>query len=75
MKPEFVDNRHGNTMLAALRGHLCWLAETYVRPVELPIASGYFNPEGFGTLADLLERLPRIRLLLGAEPTPPRARQ
>jgi hypothetical protein len=74
MKPEFVDNRNGNTLVAALRGHLDWLATTYARPIELAIASGYFNPEGFGLLADRLERLPRVRLLLGAEPTPPPAR-
>lgn len=59
---------------AALRGHLGWLAQTYARPVELSIASGYFNPEGFGLLADELQRLPRMRLLCGAEPTPPSAR-
>ena len=46
MKPEFVDNRNGNTLVAALRGHLDWLASTYARPIELAIASGYFNPEG-----------------------------
>ncbi len=74
MKPEFVDNRDGNTLVAALRGHLDWLAATYAQPVELSIASGYFNPEGFGLLADQLERLPQFRLLLGAEPTPPPAR-
>ncbi len=74
MKPEFVDNRDGNTLVEALRGHLDWLAETYARPVELSIASGYFNPEGFGLLADRLESLPRVRLLLGAEPTPPPVR-
>ena len=65
MKPEFVDNRNGNTLVAALRGHLDWLANTYARPIELAIASGYFNPEGFGLLADRLERLPKVRLLLG----------
>lgn len=74
MKPEFVDNRDGNTLVEALRGHLDWLAETYAQPVELSIASGYFNPGGFGLLADQLERLPQVRLLLGAEPTPPPAR-
>ncbi|MHB0961122.1 MAG: helicase-related protein [Pirellulaceae bacterium] len=74
MKPEFVDNRNGNTLVAALRGHLDWLANTYTQPIELAIASGYFNPEGFGLLADRLERLPKARLLLGAEPTPPPAR-
>jgi hypothetical protein len=74
MKPEFVDNRNGNTLVAALRGHLGWLEQTYARPVELSVASGYFNPEGFALLADHLERLPKVRLLLGAEPTPPPAR-
>lgn len=74
MKPEFVDNRNGTTLVAALRGHLDWLANTYARPIELSIASGYFNPEGFGLLADHLERLPKVRLLLCAEPTPPPAR-
>lgn len=74
MKPEFVDNRNGNTLAEALRGHLDWLQENYSRPLELAIATGYFNVEGFSQLADRLERLPRVHLLLGAEPTPPPAR-
>lgn len=74
MKPEFVDNRKGNTLVAALRGHLDWLQETYKQPVELSIATGYFNPEGFALIADRLDTVPRVRLLLGAEPTPPPAR-
>ena len=72
MKPEFVDNRE-LTMVSALSGHLDWLAETYRRPVELAIATGYFNPEGFAMLAARLERLDRVRLLLGAEPIAPPA--
>jgi len=74
MKPEFVDNRNGNTLVAALQGHLDWLGKTYAQPVELSIATGYFNPEGFALIADRLEALPKVRLLLGAEPTPPPAR-
>lgn len=31
MKPEFVDNRNGNTLVAALRGHLDWLAAPNAR--------------------------------------------
>jgi hypothetical protein len=27
VKPEFVDNRNGNTLVAALRGNLDWLAK------------------------------------------------
>lgn len=74
VKPEFVDNRDGNTLLRALRQHLSWLADTYVHPVELSIATGYFNPQAYALLADHLESLVRVRLLLGAEPTPPPAR-
>ena len=48
MKPEFVDNREGNTLVAALQGHLDWLGDTYAQPVELSIATGYFNPAGAG---------------------------
>ncbi|MGR0319448.1 SNF2-related protein [Agromyces sp. ZXT2-3] len=34
------------------------------------IATAYLNPAGFLLLADELEKLPRIRILLGAEPIP-----
>jgi hypothetical protein len=74
MKPEFIDNRGGNTLAAALTAHLDWLAETYRQPVELAIATGYFNPEGFALVADRLAALPQVRLLLGAEPVPPPVR-
>lgn len=72
MKPEFVDNRE-LLLVDALRGHLEWLQLTYRQPIELSIASGYFNPAGFALLAEKLEQLSGIRLLLGAEPTPPPA--
>jgi hypothetical protein len=58
-------------MVQALCAHLDWLEETYARPTELCVATGYFNPEGFSLLADRLERLKSVRLLLGAEPVPP----
>lgn len=72
MKPDFADNRE-LTMAAALCGHMDWLAETYKKPIELSIATGYFNPEGFAVLASRLEKLERVRLLIGAEPVPPPA--
>ncbi|MCE9584402.1 MAG: helicase, partial [Planctomycetes bacterium] len=72
-RPEFVDNRHGNTMAAAIRAHLDYLKEKWRQPVELAIATGYFNPGGFGLIADRLRALPRVRILLGAEPIPPPA--
>ena len=35
---------------------------------SMAIASAYINPAGFALIADQLERIPRVRLLLGAEP-------
>ena len=71
MKPEFVDNREGNTLVAALAGHMQWLEENYRAPATLSIATGYFNPAGFFMLAERLDQLEHVRLLIGAEPTPP----
>ena len=73
MKPEFVDNREVK-LAEAIAAHLDWLHETYKQPTELSVATGYFNPEGFAILADRLERLTRVRLLIGAEPIPPPAK-
>jgi hypothetical protein len=73
MKPEFVDNLDGNTLAVALREYLDELHTRLREPIALRIASGYFNPEGFASIADRLERLKEVRLLLGAEPIPPPA--
>src|SRR3989304_8570161 len=72
-KPEFIDNRDANTLAEALRNHLDWLAATYARPIELSIATGYFNPGGFAEIVEHLNRVSHIRLLLGAEPLSPPA--
>src|SRR5438477_9854851 len=69
-KPEFVDNREIK-LVQALCAHFDWLQTTYVQPTELCVATGYFNPEGFALLAERLEKLKSVRLLLGAEPVPP----
>ena len=73
MKPEFVDNQE-ITLHAALNAHMDWLRTTYAHPVELSIATGYFNPEGFALVAERLEHLAHVRLLIGAEPIPPPAK-
>jgi len=39
-------------------------------PPAAAIATAYLNPAGFLLVADELERMPRIRILLGAEPIP-----
>ncbi|MBI4705473.1 MAG: helicase, partial [Deltaproteobacteria bacterium] len=73
MKPEFIDNTGGNTLASALNGYLDELSAKLKAPVELRVASGYFNPQGFALVADRLARLHGVKLLLGAEPTPPPA--
>lgn len=73
MRPEFVDN-HELSLADALNGHLDWLEASFKSPAQLSIATGYFNAEGFAIVADRLERLSGVRLLLGAEPVPPPAR-
>src|SRR5690242_1715874 len=70
-QPEFVDNRHGNTLGLALIARIEHLAATLKSPVTLSIATGYFNPEGFAVVAGSLGSLRSMRLLLGAEPIPP----
>lgn len=44
------------------------LSENKVVPPPVAIATAYINPGGFALLADELEKAPRVRLLLGAEP-------
>jgi hypothetical protein len=68
VKPEFLTNRPGESVAEALAGYFDHLLDARVKPFELSIASAYVNPGGFGLLADQLERVPSVRLLLGAEP-------
>ncbi len=70
MNPEFVDNRNGNTLKAALAGHLEHRLAIGKPPEEVCIASAYFNPAGFAQIAEQLEKVSKVRLLLGAEPSP-----
>jgi len=44
------------------------LRENKVEAPPIAIATAYINPAGFALLADELEKAPRVRLLLGAEP-------
>ncbi|MGH7662795.1 MAG: helicase-related protein [Gemmatimonadaceae bacterium] len=73
-QPEFIDNRAGNTMDAALIARIDHLARTLAEPPDVDIATGYFNAEGFMKVAAALEKARHVRLLLGAEPVPPPAR-
>ncbi len=73
-QPEFIDNRYGNTLEAALEARLNYLCANLAQPPDVDIATGYFNPEGFVKIADPLCGARHVRLLLGAEPVPPPAR-
>lgn len=44
--------------------------EALAVPPSAAIATAYVNPAGFMLLADELEKMPRIRILLGADPHP-----
>lgn len=71
--PEFIDNRDGNTLANALRTFLG--AEvgqapdaSADAPESVRIATAYFNPTGFARIADYLQPVSTVRILLGADP-------
>ena len=69
-KPSFATNRPGERVADAINGHLEHL-RAWNKDYEVAIASAYFNPGGFSLLADELEQVGTVRLLLGAEPDVP----
>ncbi len=69
-RPLFIDNRDGNTLARAITTHLAALRREGHVPAELCVASCYFNPQGLELIAREARHIPRIRLLLGADPTP-----
>jgi hypothetical protein len=71
-KPDFIDNRNGNTLAQALGEALGaaaagGLGEPADPPDEVRIATAYFSPTGFARIADHLEPVPSVQLLLGAD--------
>jgi hypothetical protein len=69
-RPLFVDNRNGNTLDRAILQHLRALRDEQALPFGLDIASAFFNLQGFDLIAEELERVGKVRLLLGADPLP-----
>jgi hypothetical protein len=70
-KPEVVTNRGGRTVAVAINEVLDTVfSHPYNADHEVWIATAYFNPAGFELLAEQLERVGDVRLLLGAEPQP-----
>jgi len=70
-RPTFATNRPatGETVAAAINRLLHGMRTTLAEPPAVGIATAYFNPGGFRLLANELENVGTVRLLLGAEPT------
>jgi hypothetical protein len=68
--PGFASNRPdlGQTVGAEVSRMFKVLREKFRETPAIAIATAYINVGGFSLLADELEKAPRIRLLLGAEP-------
>ncbi|MDB9302157.1 phospholipase D-like domain-containing protein [Halorubrum ezzemoulense] len=67
-RPEFIDNREGNTLAVAINEYIDDLREKMGPEPNLDIATGYFNPRGYFEVADALDQVGEVRLLLGAQP-------
>jgi len=70
--PDFIDNRNGNTLAQALAvflgGHADGeAAKSGDPPDAVRIATAFFSPAGFAHVADHLQPVPTVRLLLGAD--------
>ena len=73
---EFIDNRDGNTLAAAIGDVLTHglpqgnggAAERGPIPGQLDIATAFFSPAGFTAISERLGDLEKLRLIIGAEP-------
>ena len=68
--PDFIDNRHGNTLALALQsvldtGRVTGNSASFG---TVRIATAFFNPSGFAEIADNLRPTPDVRLMLGVNP-------
>ena len=70
VRPLFVDNRDGNSMARAIQQHLQALRQDQAMLWGVSIATAFFNVPGFSLIADELEQVGKVQLLLGAEPRP-----
>ena len=68
LKPEFAVNRAGRSVAEAVNGFVTHAATGFVGGAHLDVATAYFNVGGYSLLADSLDHVQGIRLLLGAEP-------
>ncbi|MGW9642435.1 helicase-related protein [Streptomyces albidoflavus] len=73
-RPTFATNQpeHDVTVSDAINALLEGMRTHLAAPPPVAIATAFFNPGGFKLLADQLDRVGPVRLLLGAEPEPDR---
>lgn len=67
-RPQFVDNREGNTLSRAINAYLDDLNSKLADEPDLDIVTGYFNPRGYFSVANGFRHVGDVRILLGAEP-------
>jgi hypothetical protein len=67
-RPQFVDNRNGNTLAHAIDEYLDYLDDRLRNEPNLDVVTGYFNPRGYFSIADGLDHVGQVRLLIGAQP-------
>jgi hypothetical protein len=68
--PMFASNRpdKDETVAASLNQLFGTMRDKLRETPNIAIATAFLNPAGFNLIADELEKAPRVRLLLGAEP-------
>ena len=67
-RPEFADNWTAITLSEAIQEAIEYYQENWESYPSLDIATGYFNPGGYLSIADELDKTSEVRILLGAEP-------
>jgi hypothetical protein len=67
-RPQFVDNRGGNTLATAINDYLAHLDDRLADDPDLDVVTGYFNPRGYFSVKEGLEHVDEVRLLIGAQP-------
>jgi len=67
-RPQVVDNRDSNTLATAINTYLSNLDDRLANDPDLDIVTGYFNPRGYFSVAEGLEHVDQVRLLIGAQP-------
>jgi hypothetical protein len=68
--PIFATNRpqRGESVAGAVNRLLSGVREEYRNPADLLLATAYINPQGWVLIADEVEQVGRVRLLIGAVP-------